>query len=74
MPVRNDMMMLSGRPRTGLWAYYAERFAEQQGCELDELGAVLLQKTPAFELHEVHCKLSANLLLKCQGGICQGVR
>jgi hypothetical protein len=67
------MLVLDTSARTGVWAYYAERSAEQQGCELMDQGARLLQKAPSFELHEVPCRNGANLLLKCQGGICQSM-
>lgn len=70
---RNEMLVLDTQSRTGTWAYYAERHAQQQGCALTEHGAVLLQKTPGFELHEVGCTNSANRLIKCQGGFCQSM-
>lgn len=70
----NQMLVLDTQMRTGTWAYYAERYAQQQGCTLGEQGAVLLQKTPEFELHEVVCTNRANRLVKCQGGLCQTMR
>lgn len=70
----NQMLVLDAGARTGIWAYYAERFAQTNGCSITERGAVLLQKTPAFELHEVECANRSNLLVKCQGGLCGGIR
>jgi len=70
----NDMLVLRTEARKGLWAYYAEDYARLRGCTLSELGAVLLQETPTYELHEVHCAGSPNLLLRCQGGVCQEMR
>ena len=70
----NPMLVLDSATRTGTWAYYAERFAQQLGCSVSDQGARLLQKTPSFELHEVGCNNSANQLIKCQAGICQSIR
>jgi hypothetical protein len=70
----NDMLVLNAGARKGLWAYYAEDYARLRGCALSELGAVLLQETATYELHEVHCAGSANFLLRCQGGVCQEMR
>lgn len=70
----NQMLVLDTGSRTGVWAYYAERFAEQQGCIVDAAGAVLLRKESAYELHEVGCINGANRLVRCQGGVCQAMR
>lgn len=71
---RNDMLVLNDSGRKGLWAYYAEDFARLRGCAIGDRGATLLQETPAFELHEVTCVDADNMLVKCQGGVCEGVR
>ncbi|EIC20939.1 hypothetical protein [Thiorhodovibrio frisius] len=68
----NPMLVLN--TGAGTWSYYAERFAEQRGCELSDNGAALLRKTASFELHEVGCRNGGNLLVKCQDGICQAMR
>ncbi len=73
-PPRNDMLVLNNSGRKGLWAYYAEDYARLRGCAIGDRGATLLQETPVFELHEVPCVGAANVLVKCQGGVCQGVR
>jgi len=72
--VGNDMMVLNTNARKGLWAYYAEDYARLRGCALSDAGAVLLQETPSYELHEVHCAGGPNFLLRCQGGVCQEMR
>ncbi|ESQ17184.1 MAG TPA: hypothetical protein DDY14_11060 [Chromatiaceae bacterium] len=72
--VRNDMLVLNNNTRKGLWAYYAEDFARLRGCAIGERGALLMQETTAFELHEVECIGGPNLLVKCQGGVCEGMR
>jgi len=73
-PAANDMLVLNTGARKGLWAYYAEDYARLRGCALADAGAVLLQETPTYELHEVHCAGSRNFLLRCQGGVCQEMR
>ncbi|KAA6184858.1 hypothetical protein F2Q65_11140 [Thiohalocapsa marina] len=71
---RNDMLVLDSSARKGLWAYYAEDYARLRGCRLGDRGAMLLQERRGFELHEVDCLGGANMLLKCQGGICEPMR
>ena len=72
--LRNDMLVLNDSGRKGLWAYYAEDYARLRGCAIGDRGATLLQETTTFELHEVACVGAANMLVKCQGGVCEGVR
>ncbi len=67
---KNEMLVLSTPTRKGLWAYYAEDYARTRGCSVADVGAVLLTETPDFELHEVYCNGSPNVLLRCQGGVC----
>jgi hypothetical protein len=69
----NPMLALGGQPRRGIWAFYAEASARERGCTVGERGAILLNTTPPFELHEVQCTNGGNLLLQCQGGICRAV-
>lgn len=69
----NPMLALDDQPRRGLWAFYAEASARERGCAVGERGAVLLNTSPDFELHEVQCNGGRNLLLRCQGGICREV-
>ncbi|MCF7992674.1 MAG: hypothetical protein K9M02_19700, partial [Thiohalocapsa sp.] len=71
---RNDMLVLSQSTRKGLWAYYAEDYAREQGCRVGDRGAVLLQETVEYELHEVECIDAPNRLLRCQGGVCRAMR
>ncbi|WP_295542569.1 hypothetical protein [uncultured Thiohalocapsa sp.] len=70
----NEMLVLNRQGRTGLWAYYAEDFARLRGCALGGRGAVLLQETDGFEVHEVECVGRNNLLVKCRGGVCEPMR
>lgn len=69
----NDMLVLDSQVRRGLWTYYAEASARERGCVVGERGAVLLSVTTAFELYEVQCGGSPNLLLRCQGGVCREI-
>jgi hypothetical protein len=70
----NSMLVLNQGTRKGLWAYYAEDFARLRGCALGERGATLIQETGGFEVHEVQCVGSNNLLVKCRGGVCEPMR
>lgn len=69
----NQMLVLDGQARRGLWTFYAEASARERGCTVTERGAVLLSTTTAFELYEVQCGGGSNLLLRCQGGICREI-
>ncbi len=69
----NEMLVLDGQARRGLWTFYAEASARERGCAVGERGAVLLSATTAFELYEVSCTSSPNLLLRCQGGVCREI-
>ncbi|WP_462322726.1 hypothetical protein [Halochromatium sp.] len=69
----NDMLVLDGQARRGLWTFYAEASARERGCAVSERGAVLLSTTTAFELYEVQCIDNPNLLLRCQGGVCREI-
>lgn len=69
----NAMLVLDGQARRGLWAFYAEASARERGCAVNERGAVLLNTSSEFELHEVQCNGGPNLLLRCQGGVCREV-
>ncbi|WP_200245025.1 hypothetical protein [Lamprobacter modestohalophilus] len=69
----NEMLVLDSQARRGLWTFYAEASARERGCAVGERGAVLLSTTTAFELYEVQCAGSPNLLLRCQGGVCRDI-
>jgi hypothetical protein len=63
----------SGKPpdyRVGSWAYYAERYAETQGCALGELGAVLEAQHGGIEVHRVHCADGRQLRVRCSDQGC----
>ncbi len=70
----NDMLVLSQDARKGLWAYYAEDYARLRGCAIGDRGAMLLQQSDGFELHEVECDGAANVLVRCRGGVCEPLR
>ncbi len=54
----------------GTWAYYAERYAERQGCNLGNLGAVLEGSRDGAELHRVYCADGRQILVRCRAEIC----
>jgi hypothetical protein len=70
----NDMLVLNQGSRKGLWSYYAEDYARLRGCKLGDRGAVLLQDTDGYELHEVQCVGSSNVRVRCRGGVCEPLR
>ncbi len=70
---RNEMLVLDGQARRGLWTFYAEASARERGCAVGDGGAVLLSTTTAFELYEVQCNAQQNILLRCQGGVCREI-
>jgi hypothetical protein len=69
----NEMLVLDGQSRRGLWTFYAEASARERGCAVSDRGAALLSTTTAFELYEVQCGGGPNLLLRCQGGVCREI-
>jgi len=54
----------------GTWAYYAEAFAADHGCELSDRGAVLIAVQRTDELHRVHCINGAPLVVRCSRSVC----
>jgi len=71
---RNDMLVLNNTGGKGLWSYYAEDYARLRGCDIGDRGATLLRQTATFELLEVQCVGRDNMLLKCQGGVCEPIQ
>lgn len=63
-----------GERPVGTWAYYAERYAQDQGCDLAEGGAELLSTGVDTELHRVQCQGRGALLIHCQFGECTMAR
>jgi len=57
--------------QVGAWAYYAERYAVQQGCTLGDLGAVLEGNRDGAELHRVHCADGRQIRVRCLAGVCR---
>lgn len=58
----------------GLWAYYAERYAQSQGCSLHDRGAVLAQALQADEIHRVYCANRAPVMVRCNQVGCSAAR
>ncbi|MBK5939363.1 hypothetical protein [Halochromatium roseum] len=56
--------------RIGTWAFDAEQLARQQGCTLDEIGAILLSDQAAVELHRVGCIDRDAMLVRCNRQRC----
>ena len=54
----------------GTWAYYAEAYAQDQGCELGDTGAVLEQAGPDWEQHRVDCRNKGAIRVRCTHGDC----
>ena len=57
----------------GVWAYYAERYAESRGCELTDAGALLDTSGPEWEQHQVDCRDGRFFRIRCEHGDCSGV-
>lgn len=54
----------------GTWAYYAERYAESQGCVLANSGARLESAGAEWERHRVPCQDGSSLQVYCRFGDC----
>lgn len=54
----------------GTWAYYAEDYARDQGCELTDVGAVLESAGPEWELHRIDCRDGRKIRVRCSHGDC----
>jgi hypothetical protein len=57
----------------GVWAYYAERYAESRGCELTDAGALLDTSGTEWERHQVDCRDGRSFRIHCEHGDCSGV-
>ena len=54
----------------GTWAYYAEQFALEHGCDIADTGAELIAADALGERHRVRCKNGPPLVVHCDGGAC----
>ncbi len=54
----------------GRWAYYAEQHAAQRGCNLGDLGAVLIDEDAVTEVHRVYCEDGKSLDIRCDSRSC----
>lgn len=66
----HDPPRASGQPSLGTWAYYAERYARESGCQLADTGAVLVSSDADTELHRVDCRGGAPIWVRCHLGRC----
>jgi hypothetical protein len=66
----HDPPRASGQPSLGTWAYYAERYARESGCQLADTGAVLVSSDADTELHRVDCRGGAPIWVRCHLGHC----
>lgn len=69
-----NMLTLRKPQDTGIWAYYAEHYARIRGCTLTADGAVLVKKSEYWETHRVDCDGGNSFLVKCNAGVCRGLR
>jgi len=74
VPASENMMAMNQPAATGVWAYYAEHYARVRGCSLAGDGAVLVEKKPDYEMHRVYCEGGKTFLVRCNAGICRGMR
>jgi hypothetical protein len=58
--------------RIGTWAYYAERWAESQGCTLADSGAALAAAGEDSEHYLVPCADGSERRVRCLHGDCTG--
>jgi hypothetical protein len=69
-----NMLVLNPRTDTGIWAYYAEHYARVRGCALTDGGSVLIEKQAYSETHRVDCEGGRSFLVRCNAGVCRGLR
>ena len=67
-------MALNQPAPPGVWAYYAEHYARVRGCAVAGEGAVLVEKQPEYEMHRVYCEGGQTFLVRCNAGVCRGMR
>jgi len=72
--LKDNMVSLQQPQDAGTWAYYAEQYARIRGCALAGEGAVLIEKTNAYEVHRVYCEGGTTFQVKCNAGTCRGMR
>jgi hypothetical protein len=68
------MLVLRQPGDTGIWAYYAEHYARVRGCTLTDGGSVLVEKQNYSETHRVDCEGGRSFLVRCNAGVCRGLR
>ncbi len=77
-PVRESRIQTARQgnqgPPVGIWAYYAEQFARDQGCMLSDRGAVLEFSGTETERHRVYCEGSPSISITCSSNSCWRAR
>jgi hypothetical protein len=68
------MLALNPPSESGVWAYYAEHYARIRGCTLNDQGSELVEKASYSETHRVHCEDGKTFLVRCNAGVCRGLR
>lgn len=71
LPPAEQAPVMPARYEVGVWAYYAEQYAREQGCEPGDLGAVLERETGTGEVHRVHCADGSSRLVRCDREQCR---
>jgi hypothetical protein len=70
----SNMLVLRQPSNTGIWAYYAEHYARIRGCTLTDGGAVLVEKQNYSETHRIDCTNGRSFEVRCNAGVCRGLR
>lgn len=68
--VPDDFGTASDYRPVGTWAYYAEAYAQDQGCDLADTGAVLEQAGRDWEQHRIDCRGGWAMRVRCSHGDC----
>jgi hypothetical protein len=72
-PSGTGLIALDDVSETGMWAYYAEAYAMTRGCALTDQGAVLIERQPGAEIHDVQCTNRQGFRLRCHNGVCRSL-
>jgi len=68
-----DIPALTRAKRAGAWAYYAEQYARNRGCESADGGTILEYRHPEFELHRIRCENGGSVFVRCSAETCVGL-
>ncbi len=70
----NNLVTLTPPSGTGVWAYYAEQYARLRGCNVNDIGAELVEVRAGAEIHRVSCVGGEVFQLMCQDGVCRALQ